>query len=71
MNGKDGSTLWTLNGNQFVMSSDLSMRTSEPHRDLFLFNTLGRGSPIRLDKHQNIQGIERLDKVSGFYLHGV
>ncbi|XP_071128715.1 uncharacterized protein [Mytilus edulis] len=62
LNGKDGSTLWTLNGNQFVMSSDLSMRTSEPHRDLFLFNTLGRGSPIRLDKHQNIQGIERLDK---------
>ncbi|VDI55263.1 Hypothetical predicted protein [Mytilus galloprovincialis] len=64
LNGKDGSTLWTLNGNQFVMSSDLSMRTSEPHRDLFLFNTLGRGSPIRLDKHQNIQGIERLDKIA-------
>ncbi|XP_063447077.1 uncharacterized protein LOC134726596 [Mytilus trossulus] len=62
LNGKDGSTLWTLNGNQFVMSSDLSIRTSEPHRDLFLFNTLGRGSPIRLDKHHNIQGITRLDK---------
>ncbi|CAC5409294.1 unnamed protein product [Mytilus coruscus] len=64
LNGKDGSTLWALNGNQFVMSSDLSIRTSEHHRDLFLFNTLGRGSPIKLDKHQNIQGIERLDKIA-------
>lgn len=45
--GKDGKVLWMFNTTRFSMTSDLVIRTSEPHQDIFVFRIQGRhGAPL-------------------------
>lgn len=42
MDGKTGKVLWSLQTEQHEMTSDLVVRTAEPHRDAYIFRVQGR-----------------------------
>ena len=54
INGKDGSIMWTLDSAMMQMASDLVISTSLPHKDLFLYRLVGRGSNFRWDANGTI-----------------
>ncbi|KAL3876012.1 hypothetical protein ACJMK2_033901 [Sinanodonta woodiana] len=45
LSGRNGSKLWSMRSNIFIMSSDLVIRTDQKNRDIFVFRLKGRSSP--------------------------
>ncbi|XP_061196183.1 uncharacterized protein LOC133204462 [Saccostrea echinata] len=57
INGKDGSIIWRSAMKNYEMSSDLTLQTTEPYRDLYLYKTKGRGAHVYKDLTGEIHGV--------------
>jgi len=44
ISGKNGTILWNLETPMYGMSSDLSLKTDQKNRDVFIFKVKGRGA---------------------------
>lgn len=57
LSGKDGSVIWRAGLRNFEMSSDLTIQTTEPHRDIYLYKMKGRGAHVYQDVTGEIHGV--------------
>ncbi|XP_013402918.1 protein FAM234B isoform X1 [Lingula anatina] len=57
-NGKTGDVMWALNTSKFEMSSPLVLRTTDLHRDLFIFRSQGREGKLHNDNMGETHGID-------------
>lgn len=57
LSGKDGSVIWRADLRNFEMSSDLTIQTTEPHRDIYLYKMKGRGAHVYQDVTGEIHGV--------------
>ncbi|XP_069123099.1 protein FAM234B-like [Argopecten irradians] len=52
LSGKTGEIIWKIDSEWYEMSSDLSLHTDDPLRDMFLFKVKGRGANIHTGKDE-------------------
>ena len=45
LDGRNGKVLWQMNATYYEMTSDLVLRTTEKHRDAFVFRIEGVNGP--------------------------
>ncbi|XP_048762012.2 uncharacterized protein LOC125670712 [Ostrea edulis] len=57
ISGKDGTILWRADMKNYEMSSDLTLQTTEPYRDLYLYKMKGRGAHVYKDLTGEIHGV--------------
>lgn len=67
LSGKDGSVIWRAGLRNFEMSSDLTIQTTEPHRDIYLYKMKGRGAHVYQDVMGEIHGVGVQRNVSNTY----
>ncbi|KAK2179236.1 hypothetical protein NP493_504g03043 [Ridgeia piscesae] len=63
LDGRNGNVLWTLNATWSGMASDLVLRTTERHRDAYLFRMEGVNGPV--DNEVRKTGRERGERGEG------
>ncbi|XP_021380156.1 uncharacterized protein LOC110467366 [Mizuhopecten yessoensis] len=52
LSGKTGGVIWKFDTDWYEMSSDLTLLTDDPHRDMFLFKLKGRGANVHMGKDE-------------------
>ncbi|KAI0211984.1 hypothetical protein LSAT2_003136, partial [Lamellibrachia satsuma] len=65
LDGRNGKVLWQMNATFYGMTSDLVMRTTEKHRDAFVFRIQGVNGPdmnTKKEKRQRRSSGEDFDK---------
>ncbi|XP_033726834.1 uncharacterized protein LOC117316365 [Pecten maximus] len=60
LSGKTGEIIWKISTNWYEMSSDLTVHTEDPHRDMFLFKIKGRGANVHTGKDEILIRNEKL-----------
>ena len=45
LDGRNGKVIWQMNATYYEMAADLVMRTTEKHRDAFVFRIEGVNGP--------------------------
>ncbi|KAI0236790.1 hypothetical protein LSAT2_012668 [Lamellibrachia satsuma] len=63
LDGRNGKVLWQMNATYYEMASDLVMRTTEEHRDAFVFRIEGvNGHDTNMEERQRRSSGENIDK---------
>ena len=49
--------MWKMEMRNYEMSSDLTLQTHEPHRDIYVYKTKGRGAKFFYDVRGQVHGV--------------
>lgn len=62
IDGKDGTVLWNMTSGRYDVSSDITVQTSAPNRDVFLYKVQGRNGedPLHAGAYHGATGVQRV-----------